>query len=101
MTPDDARAMYRAILNQIPETMLVSQLVFTNLATLGSVREPENAGGGISLEALHQMVMKQKAVFSYCFIILENRIERLEGRPGIPDNRLEAIMSEFFGLGGT
>jgi hypothetical protein len=100
-TPDDARAMYRAMLNQIPETMLASQLVLTNLATLGSVREPESAGGDISLQALHQMLVKQKAVFSLCLIILENRLERLEGRPGIPDDRLQAIMSEFRDLGGA
>lgn len=48
-TPDDARAMFQAMLNLIPPTML----------------------------------------------LLENRVERIEGRPGIPDDALATIMSEF------
>jgi hypothetical protein len=100
-TPDEARAMFEAMLNQIPDTMLVSQLVLTNLATLSSVREPQSAGGEISLEKLHAMLGAQKAVFANCLIILENRLERLEGRPGIPDDRLEAIMTEFLGVRDT
>jgi hypothetical protein len=93
-TPDDIRAGYRAMLNQIPATMVATQGILMNLATLGSVR-PKGSSTDISTKALHKMLVEQKAVFSVCIMGLENRIERLEGRPGIPDDRLEAIMSEF------
>jgi hypothetical protein len=98
-TPDDARAMFRAMLNQTPDTMVVSQLVLTNWATLGSVAA-EGDDGEISRKKLHEMLMVQKTVFAYCLILLENRLERLDGRLGIPDDRLALIMSEFRDLGG-
>lgn len=101
-TPDDGRAMFAAMLNQIPDTMVVSQLVLTNLATLKSVRtDPQSADSEISLEKLHHMLVVQKAVFSQCLIILENRFERFDGRPGIGDDIFNAIMSEFLGPGLT
>lgn len=96
VTPEDAAAMFRAMLNQIPDTMLATQLVLANLATLKSVKGED---GEISLKELHEMLVVQKAVFAQCLVILENRLERLDGRPGVPDDALLAMMSEF-GLGG-
>lgn len=85
--------MFNAMLNQIPDTMEVTQLVLGNMANLNSVVDSD---GEINMMTLHQMMARQKAVFGYCLMLLENRMERLEGREGIPDDRLEAIMSEFF-----
>ena len=84
--------MFQAMLNQIPDTMPLSQIVLTSLAGLTSVKGED---GDISLEKLQRAQAKQNSLFSNCVLILENRVERLEGRPGIPDDLLEAIMSEF------
>jgi hypothetical protein len=96
-TPDDVRAAYRAMLNHVPTTMVSSHAVLSMISSLGSVKGDD---GEISVEKLHQLVGKLAATVSVCILTLDNQVERLEGRPGIPDDRLEAIMSEF-GLGGS
>lgn len=94
--PDDARQGVRSLLNHVPETMPATHSTLQTLASLSSVRGDD---GEISVEKLHQVVSKFAATFSVCIITLENRIERLEGRPGLPDSTWEGILGEF-GLGG-
>lgn len=77
--------------------MTATHSVLYLLESLRSVRGDE---GDISIEKLHQVVSKFAATFSICFQTLENRIERLEGRPGINDSTWEAIMVEFGLLSG-
>ncbi|UXA09641.1 hypothetical protein KXD96_28195 (plasmid) [Mycobacterium sp. SMC-2] len=96
-TPDEARQGMRALLNHVPETMPATHSVLYLLESLRSVRGDE---GDISIEKLHQVVSKFAATFSICVQTLENRIERLEGRPGINDSTWEAIMVEFGLLSG-
>lgn len=97
MTPDEAREMFSAMLNQIPDTMPSSQAAFERFLTLSPVCEDDVKH---RLDQLHSIVTEWVAVLTVNTIALENRIERLEGRPGIPDESLDAIMSEFRGVGG-
>ncbi|GJN97843.1 hypothetical protein NJB1907f44_21600 [Mycobacterium marinum] len=95
MTPDDARTGIQAMLNQIPPTMEASHAVLNNLGSLGSVVEEDQ---GISIEKLQQVVSKWVATTIACIISLENRIERAAGRPGVPEDTLDAIITEFTGV---
>jgi hypothetical protein len=47
------------------------------------------------LKKLDQLLAKLVPTFTACITTLENRIERLEGRPGISLDALRNIMSEF------
>ncbi|RFZ08121.1 hypothetical protein MML61_10230 [Mycobacterium marinum] len=95
MTPDDARTGIQAILNQIPTTMEASRTVVYNLGAMGSLIGDDQR---ISVEKLQQAVSRWAATTIACTVSLENRIERLEGRPGVPDETIDAIMSEFTGV---
>jgi hypothetical protein len=76
--------------------MDATQIVLQGLAALGSVRDDE---GDISVEKLQQFTAKWVAMFAGCIVSLENRIERMQGRAGIPDDSLGRILSEFLGGG--
>ncbi len=91
---EDARMMFKSLANQIPDTMQVTQSILMAFADLKSVR-PKGSPDDISVEALHDLVALQLAVFGNALITIDNRLEKLEGRPGVPDDRLDAIMSEF------
>lgn len=95
--PEEVGAMFRAMLNQIPDTMPSSQAVFERFLALSPVREDDVKQ---RLDQLHGIVTEWVSVLAVNTIALENRIERLEGRPGIPEDSLDAIMSEFRGVGG-
>lgn len=92
--PDDVRAMFRILLNQIPDTMTVTHSALELFASLESVR-PKGAVEDIDIEALHQLVAKLQSTTCISLIELENRVERLSGRDGISDDLLGAVMSEF------
>jgi hypothetical protein len=89
-TPDDARNALRAMLNQIPDTMAASHIVLNELAALGSVRGDD---GDISVEKLHKIVGRWMAAMTACITTLENRVQRLEGRPGIGDDMIDSCRS--------
>jgi hypothetical protein len=93
-TPDEVRAAYRAMLNQVPTTMVPTHTMLSMIGSMGSVKGDD---GEINVEKLRQLVTKLAATVSECILILDNQVERLEGRPGIPDDSLQAIMSEFLG----
>jgi hypothetical protein len=96
-TPDDARAGIRALLNHVPATMAATR---TALAVLAAVRtDAEDDKVEVSLKDLRQLVSKFAATFTACIVTLENEIEALNGRPGLPDSTWDAIMGEF-GMGG-
>lgn len=94
-TPDDVRGSIAAMLNQIPDTMVASHGVLWTMANMGSVRGED---GEICLEEVAQLVNKLAATLVVTVIELDNRIERLAGRPGISDDMMLAIQSEF-GMG--
>jgi hypothetical protein len=96
VTPDDARASFHAMLNQIPPTMAATQAALLTASTLKSVKGED---GEVSLEKLTKLVNQLAATVTVCVVELDNRIERLEGRPGISSDMLEAMLTEF-GLGG-
>ncbi|TDK87554.1 hypothetical protein EUA02_26885 [Mycobacterium paragordonae] len=103
MTPDDARGMFSAWFNQIPDTMVASQAILQRFLALRPVGGDDGDQGGKEVDrflSLHKLVTEWIATTAVNTITLENRIERLEGRPGIPDDSLDAIMSEFRGMGG-
>jgi hypothetical protein len=91
-TPDDVRAAYAAMINQIPPTMESSIGVLSMLSSLGPVK---GADGQISVEKLQAIMARVAATLTFCVLTLDNKVERLEGRPGIPDDSLEAIRREF------
>lgn len=95
-TPDEVRDMLAVLLNQIPPTMLATQAVLTGNAGLGSIR---SEGGEVVLEDLAKLVNGLRATLLVSVIEIDNRLERLEGRPGISDGLLDHILGEF-GLGG-
>lgn len=91
-TTDDVRAGLRAVLNQIPDTMLATQVVVEELATLGSVRGDD---GEVSVEKVREFTAKVAAVLVSSVFALDNRLERMEGRPGLPEGFIGQILSEF------
>jgi len=62
------------------------------LASLTSVLSDE---GEISIEKLHELIARWAATVTGCVIVLENKIERLGERPGLPDDAMGRILSEF------
>jgi hypothetical protein len=91
-TSDDARDAMSAILNQIPPTMEATQVALNYFAALVSVRDDTTEAG---LKKLDQLLAKLVPTFTACITTLENRLERLEGRPGVSLDALRNIMSEF------
>ncbi|EFG75280.1 hypothetical protein HMPREF0591_4843 [Mycobacterium parascrofulaceum ATCC BAA-614] len=95
-TPDEARDGIRALTNHVPETMPATHGVLNLFAALRPVAEDD---GETSLEKLSQNIETLAATLTVCVITLENRLEQLAGRPGLPESTLDAIMGEF-GVGG-
>lgn len=95
-TPRDTHGAIRALLNQVPQTMTATAAV---LVLLDQMQPAGGVDGVPSLQELHQVVGKVAASLVICATTLENAIERLQGRPGIPEGRFNAIVSEFFGDG--
>lgn len=85
MQPDDARNAVNAVINQIPASMEATRTALEFLASIthGSMGKPNN-------EAL-----KVFSVLTSCVLQLDNRIERLEGRPGVPPEQLVSLFQEF------
>ncbi|WP_273734736.1 hypothetical protein [Mycolicibacterium septicum] len=84
-SPDDARNAANAVLNQIPATMDATRtaLEFFTDVTAGRM-------GKLDDQALRLM-----AVLIDCVLRLDNRLEALEGRPGVPKEKLEQLFREF------
>jgi hypothetical protein len=95
-TPDDAIAGMRAILNHIPANMVATRTALAEFAALRTDAEDDKVE--VSLKELRQLVSKFAATFTICIVTLENEIEALHGRPGLPDSTWFAIMGEF-GMG--
>jgi hypothetical protein len=67
---------------------------------MGSVRG-EGDGGRIEVQKLQEQLAKLTATLAGCIVLLDNRIERLEGRAGVPVDQLITMLSEFkFGTDG-
>lgn len=82
-----------ALLNHIPQTMEATRLVLSTTASMGIEKPPP----GLIQEAdkhIHELIRQTKAL-ALAVIGLEDRLEHLEGRPGLPHQTLMAIASEF------
>jgi hypothetical protein len=87
-TADDFRDASRSLLNQVPETMPASRSTLHLFSSISATRESTS-------EKVNQYLASLTATFGVCIIELENRLEQLEGRPGLPDSTWQAIISEF------
>jgi hypothetical protein len=72
-----------ALLNQIPGTMPVTRDVIVAALADGE--------GNRGVEKIAKVV----TALIEGLVTVENRLERLEGRPGIPAELFKAVMSEF------
>lgn len=91
-TPDDARASLEAVLNHLPPTMEASRQVVAQTLGLRMVsQDGRDEGPATQREVLNSLV----TTLLVSVVVLESRIERLEGRSGIDARQLAAMMSEF------
>ncbi len=95
-TAEDARTMFAAMLNQIPDTMAASRL---SIAAIGNLTAAAAEGGDsdVGLKHLKEPIMSLCCALTYGIVALEDRLERLAGRRGVDLGRLAAVMPEFFG----
>lgn len=91
-TPEDIRAGIQALLNQVPDSMGATQAM---LVGFNRVRSVKGEDGEISVEKLHQLLMQTMAVFSYCILQLDNKVDKLADGTGITDGLLDSILAEF------
>ena len=92
-TADNTADYGSVLLNHIPHTMEATRLVLSTTASMG-VEEPRP---GIIQEPdkhIHELI-RQTTALVMAVIGLEDRLERLEGRPGLPHETLVAIAKEF------
>ncbi|MCV7101542.1 hypothetical protein [Mycobacterium palustre] len=92
MAADDGSPGIRALINQIPHTMLASHVILNQLASTSGVAGEDQQ---LTLENLNAVVVNLKALLADCVITLDDKIEKLAGRPGIPDGLIAAVLSEF------
>ncbi|MAS06199.1 MAG: hypothetical protein CL534_16165 [Ahrensia sp.] len=91
--PDNVRAGFRTLLNQLPETMPLSYAVIDELGVnLESVR---GDSGSVDPELIQKFANRIAGLLLASVVQLENRIEKLEGRQGVPDGFIGAVLSEF------
>ena len=83
---DDAREAARAMINQIPDTMEATRTALSLVGNLDDAPPPERFA-------------RLVGVLAMCVFHLDNRIEHLEGRPGVEPEQLMTLLSEFFGTG--
>lgn len=88
MSTSDDTAVFAAMLNHVPETMQATRLVLSTSANMGETGSP---GRDAQLNEL----VRQVTALNVAVMILEHRLERSEGRPGLPETALTAILSEF------
>lgn len=86
----DTRAMFSALLNHIPATMQATRAVLA--ATTAGLGEDALPPG---IEKVVRELGRQVSALNVSVLILENRLERLDGREGLPEEAMVAIMSEF------
>ena len=86
--PSDGRAVFAAMLNHVPETMQATMLVLSTSANMGEADGPRP-------DAQVNELVRQVTALNVAVMILENRLERSEGRAGLPETALTAILSEF------
>ena len=83
---EDARNSMRAAINQLPETMDATRQAFTLVGNLNR---------NMNRHDPHDEVMRVLSVLAVCLFTVENRLEKLEGRAGIPAENLVNLMREF------
>lgn len=81
---EDARNSMAAAINRIPETMEATR------HALGAVVGLRRGIGRPDAHTLQVLV-----TLAVCVCQLDNRIERLEGRPGVPLEHLISLLREF------
>jgi hypothetical protein len=84
VTPDDARNSMAAAINQVPAAMEATR------HALGAVTSFRRTAS----DPDHQ-VLQLLGVLVVCVAQLDNRIERLEGRTGVPLEQLVNLLREF------
>lgn len=94
-TADDARNMFGAMLNQIPELMGASRLTISALGYL-TAAVAEGGEGDTGLQHLEKPMLSLCSALTYGMVSLESRFEVLAGRTGVDLDRLAAVMPEFF-----
>ncbi|QIV83044.1 hypothetical protein [Mycolicibacterium frederiksbergense] len=92
-TPDDARAGFQALLNQIPDTMPVSYTAIDSLTEI--MRSTRGDDGNVSVEEVQKFANGVLAMLLTSVVELENRMERIDGRAGVPPGFIGNILSEF------
>lgn len=98
VTASDGRDALSAVLNQIPPTMEATRAFLGKTVSLGSVTDES---GNVDLHKQQEVINGVIAAALVSIVLLENRVEVLEGRPGVSTDALTAVFSEFrFGTGG-
>ena len=92
-TPENARAGIQALLNQIPDSMHVSITAIDSLSEI--MRSTRGDDGNVSVEELQKFANGIFAVLLTSVVELENRLERVAGRDGVPSGFIGNILSEF------
>lgn len=90
MTVDDSRALFATLLNHIPPTMQASRLVMSIAAAGG-----EGDGALPQTEQVLRELGRQLTALNVAVMVVENRLELADGRPGLPQEAMVAISSEF------
>lgn len=83
---DAARAKFAEMLANVPETMLATRTVLS--ATLAGIDDKSLEPG---LEKSFRELTRQLTALNVSVLILEDRLERLEGRPGLPGDGSELL----------
>ncbi len=91
---DAARAKFVAMLANVPETMLATRTVLST--TLAGIDDKSLEPG---VEKSFRELSRQLIALNVSVLILEDRLERLEGRPGLPGNGSELLdaLKSFIG----
>ena len=85
----DERSMFAALLNHIPATMQATRVVLST-----TVKD----SGKVLLPGADQVVYeltRHVSALNASVIILEDRLEKSEGRAGLPETAFLAILKEF------
>lgn len=91
---DAARAKFAEMLANVPETMQATRTILGT--TLAGIDDESLEPG---FEKSFRELTRQLIALNVSVLILEDRLERLEGRPGLPGNGSELLdaLKSFIG----